>query len=143
MLHRCLQHPYLYEESIEPRGLPQQETHEKLIDASAKLRFLKVLLPKLKSRGHRVLLFSQVHSRFSVCILLMSRSSSLHWILFKTSFKERVSLSSGLYVLHYLVYHMFAHCHFHIDRTVVRKGARDRRAWMNSIVLVQMCSYTS
>jgi SNF2 family DNA or RNA helicase len=59
-LRKCLQHPYLYEETIEPRGLPQQETHEKLIDASAKLRFLKVLLPKLKARGHRVLLFSQV-----------------------------------------------------------------------------------
>ncbi|KAJ6604478.1 SNF2 family DNA-dependent ATPase [Mycena vulgaris] len=58
-LRKCLQHPYLYEETIEPRGLPQQETHDKLIDASAKLRFLKVLLPKLKARGHRVLLFSQ------------------------------------------------------------------------------------
>ncbi|KAJ7783591.1 SNF2 family DNA-dependent ATPase [Mycena maculata] len=58
-LRKCLQHPYLYEENIEPRGLPEQETHEKLIDASAKLRFLKVLLPKLKARGHRVLLFSQ------------------------------------------------------------------------------------
>ncbi|KAJ7107605.1 SNF2 family DNA-dependent ATPase [Mycena crocata] len=58
-LRKCLQHPYLYEEGIEPRGLPPQETHEKLIDASAKLRFLKVLLPKLKARGHRVLLFSQ------------------------------------------------------------------------------------
>ncbi|KAJ6627101.1 SNF2 family N-terminal domain-containing protein [Mycena sp. CBHHK59/15] len=39
--------------------LTSAETHEKLIDASAKLRFLKVLLPKLKARGHRVLLFSQ------------------------------------------------------------------------------------
>ncbi|KAJ7706367.1 SNF2 family N-terminal domain-containing protein [Mycena rosella] len=58
-LRKCLQHPYLYEETIEPRGLPQQETHDKLIDASAKLRFLKGLLPKLKARGHRVLLFSQ------------------------------------------------------------------------------------
>ncbi|KAJ7102108.1 SNF2 family DNA-dependent ATPase [Mycena belliarum] len=58
-LRKCLQHPYLYEETIEPRGLPQQETHDKLIDASAKLRFLKVLLPKLKARSHRVLLFSQ------------------------------------------------------------------------------------
>lgn len=57
---RCLQHPYLYAEDIEPRNLPPQETHEKLIDASAKLRFLKTLLPKLKERGHRVLLFSQV-----------------------------------------------------------------------------------
>ncbi|KAJ7786129.1 SNF2 family DNA-dependent ATPase [Mycena metata] len=58
-LRKCLQHPYLYDEEIEPRGLPQQETHEKLIDASTKLRFLKALLPKLKARGHRVLLFSQ------------------------------------------------------------------------------------
>ncbi|KAJ7630765.1 SNF2 family DNA-dependent ATPase [Roridomyces roridus] len=58
-LRKCLQHPYLYEETIEPRGLPERETHEKLIDASAKLRFLKMLLPKLKARGHRVLLFSQ------------------------------------------------------------------------------------
>ncbi|EDR15764.1 SNF2 family DNA-dependent ATPase [Laccaria bicolor S238N-H82] len=58
-LRKCLQHPYLYAEDIEPRGLPPQETHEKLIDGSAKLRFLKALLPKLKARGHRVLLFSQ------------------------------------------------------------------------------------
>ncbi|KAJ6519648.1 SNF2 family DNA-dependent ATPase [Mycena sanguinolenta] len=58
-LRKCLQHPYLYEETIEPRGLSTREAHEKLIDGSAKLRFLKVLLPKLKARGHRVLLFSQ------------------------------------------------------------------------------------
>ena len=55
-----MQHPYLYDDNIEPRGLSQKETHEKLIDASAKLRLLKGLLPKLKARGHRVLLFSQV-----------------------------------------------------------------------------------
>ncbi|KAJ4002497.1 SHREC complex subunit Mit1 [Lentinula boryana] len=58
-LRKCLQHPYLYDEGIEPRGLGPQETHEKLIDASAKLRLLKDLLPKLKARGHRVLIFSQ------------------------------------------------------------------------------------
>lgn len=58
-VHRCLQHPYLYDEGIEPRGLSAEATHEKLIDGSAKLRFLKSLLPKLKERGHRVLLFSQ------------------------------------------------------------------------------------
>ncbi|KAF8973574.1 hypothetical protein BDZ97DRAFT_1690769 [Flammula alnicola] len=58
-LRKCLQHPYLYAEDIEPRNLPVQETHEKLIDASGKLRFLKALLPKLKDHGHRVLLFSQ------------------------------------------------------------------------------------
>ncbi|KAF9015550.1 SNF2 family N-terminal domain-containing protein [Cyathus striatus] len=58
-LRKCLQHPYLYAEDIEPSNLSPQESHDKLIDASAKLRFLKVLLPKLKERGHRVLLFSQ------------------------------------------------------------------------------------
>ncbi|KDQ63375.1 hypothetical protein JAAARDRAFT_169132 [Jaapia argillacea MUCL 33604] len=58
-LRKCLQHPYLVSEDIEPRGLPAQETHHKLIDGSAKLRLLKGLLPKLKARGHRVLLFSQ------------------------------------------------------------------------------------
>ncbi|KAF8640689.1 hypothetical protein AX17_000345 [Amanita inopinata Kibby_2008] len=58
-LRKCLQHPYLYAEGIEPQGLTPKETHEKLIDASAKLRLLKTLLPKLRDRGHRVLLFSQ------------------------------------------------------------------------------------
>lgn len=57
---RCLQHPYLYDDDIEPRGLAPKEAHEKLIDASAKLRLLKILLSKLKARGHRILLFSQV-----------------------------------------------------------------------------------
>lgn len=57
---RCLQHPYLYAEDLEPPKLSPQDAHEKLIDASAKLRFLKMLLPKLKEGGHRVLLFSQV-----------------------------------------------------------------------------------
>ncbi|KAF9270030.1 hypothetical protein L218DRAFT_952224 [Marasmius fiardii PR-910] len=58
-LRKCLQHPYLYDRDIEPKGLSQPETHEKLIDASAKFRLLRSLLPKLRNRGHRVLLFSQ------------------------------------------------------------------------------------
>ncbi|KAK7012398.1 chromatin remodeling complex subunit [Favolaschia claudopus] len=58
-LRKCLQHPYLYDENIEPLGLQKQEEHEKMIDASAKLQFLRKLLPKLKARGRRVLLFSQ------------------------------------------------------------------------------------
>lgn len=57
---RCLQHPYLYAEDIEPAGLSTVEAHGKLIDASAKFRLLKAMLPKLRARGHRVLLFSQV-----------------------------------------------------------------------------------
>ncbi|KAH7881752.1 SNF2 family N-terminal domain-containing protein [Phlebopus sp. FC_14] len=58
-LRKCLQHPYLISDDIEPRNLQLVEAHEKLISASAKLRLLKSLLPKLKARGHRVLLFSQ------------------------------------------------------------------------------------
>ncbi|KAK7680574.1 hypothetical protein QCA50_016356 [Cerrena zonata] len=58
-LRKCLQHPYLVSSEIEPKGLAPVQAHEKLIDASAKLRILRVLLPKLKARGHRVLLFSQ------------------------------------------------------------------------------------
>jgi len=66
MHHRCLQHPYLYSGDIEPKGFSsKEEEHEKLIHGSAKLRLLKSLLPQLKARGHRVLLFSQVR-KFSV-----------------------------------------------------------------------------
>jgi len=61
MHHRCLQHPYLYSRDIEPKDFSsKEEEHEKLIHGSAKLRLLKSLLPQLKERGHRVLLFSQV-----------------------------------------------------------------------------------
>ena len=62
---RCIQHPYLISEDIEPRNLAPTEVHEKLISASAKLRFLKMLLPKLKAKGHRVLLFSQASEALS------------------------------------------------------------------------------
>ncbi|KAI6047780.1 P-loop containing nucleoside triphosphate hydrolase protein [Pisolithus marmoratus] len=58
-LRKCLQHPYLISDTIEPGGLPPAEAHERLVSASAKLRLLKSLLPKLKARNHRVLLFSQ------------------------------------------------------------------------------------
>jgi SNF2 family DNA or RNA helicase len=57
---RILQHPYLIDPDLEQRGLSPVETQKQLVDASAKLHLLKSLLPKLKRRGHRVLLFSQV-----------------------------------------------------------------------------------
>jgi hypothetical protein len=44
--------------------LPDAAQQKALIEASGKLTFLKLLLPKLQARGHRVLLFSQV----SVCV---------------------------------------------------------------------------
>ncbi|KAH8835703.1 SNF2 family DNA-dependent ATPase [Flagelloscypha sp. PMI_526] len=58
-MRKVVQHPYLHDDAIEDTTLSPQEIHERLIDASGKLRFLRMLLPKLKARGHRVLLFSQ------------------------------------------------------------------------------------
>lgn len=58
-LRKCIQHPYLVSHDIEPKGLNPHEAHSKLVAGSAKLRLLQGLLPKLKARGHRVLLFSQ------------------------------------------------------------------------------------
>ena len=68
---RCLQHPYLVSTAIEPKGLSPQETHDRLVAASAKLRLLKMLLPKLRTRGHRVLLFSQVRRSVASCCPLL------------------------------------------------------------------------
>lgn len=59
-LPRCVQHPYLNAPELQSRNAPPAEMHKSLIDASAKLSWLKLALPKLFERGHRVLLFSQV-----------------------------------------------------------------------------------
>ncbi|WWC88549.1 uncharacterized protein L201_003460 [Kwoniella dendrophila CBS 6074] len=58
-LRKICQHPYLSQPELELYDIPEEEQHKQLIEASGKLRFLKLLLPKLKERGHRVLLFSQ------------------------------------------------------------------------------------
>ncbi len=55
-----MQHPYLVNRDLEPPSLSNKEAHRQLVEASAKLRFLQMMLPKLRARGHRVLLFSQV-----------------------------------------------------------------------------------
>jgi SNF2 family DNA or RNA helicase len=44
---------------LEDESLPAADQQNRLIHGSGKLVFLKQLLPKLKERGHRVLLFSQ------------------------------------------------------------------------------------
>lgn len=58
-LRKCLCHPYIYNRDIEETNLASTTLHRNLIDASAKLQLLDVLLPKLKEGGHRVLIFSQ------------------------------------------------------------------------------------
>jgi chromodomain-helicase-DNA-binding protein 4 len=58
-LRKCLAHPFIYSRDIEERTEITALSHRNLVEASAKLQLLEMLLPKLKQRGHRVLLFSQ------------------------------------------------------------------------------------
>lgn len=58
-LRKCLCHPFLYSSAIEERSVTDAALHRNLVDASAKFQLLEIMLPKLKERGHRVLLFSQ------------------------------------------------------------------------------------
>lgn len=58
-LRKCLCHPFVYSREIEERTDVAAVSHRNLVEASAKLSLLEVLLPKLKERGHRVLIFSQ------------------------------------------------------------------------------------
>lgn len=58
-LRKCLAHPFVYSTEIEERDVSHQVQHRNLIDASAKFKLLELLLPALKEKGHRVLIFSQ------------------------------------------------------------------------------------
>lgn len=58
-LRKCLCHPFMYSENIEERHHDPSVMFRNLIEASAKLLLLEIMLPKLKERGHRVLIFSQ------------------------------------------------------------------------------------
>ena len=58
-LRKCLCHPFAYSKSIEERNVSYSASHRNLVDASSKLKLLEILLPKLRERGHRVLIFSQ------------------------------------------------------------------------------------
>jgi chromodomain-helicase-DNA-binding protein 4 len=58
-LRKCLCHPFVYSEAIEQRSDDPEVTKRTLIDASSKLQLLEMMLPKLRERGHRVLIFSQ------------------------------------------------------------------------------------
>ncbi|XP_031473171.1 uncharacterized protein LOC116245766 isoform X2 [Nymphaea colorata] len=58
-LRKCCNHPYLIP-GQEPLNLSREEALSDLVTASGKLQLLEKLLPKLKARGNRVLLFSQM-----------------------------------------------------------------------------------
>jgi chromodomain-helicase-DNA-binding protein 4 len=58
-LRKCLCHPFVYSRAIEERTPNPVQAHRNLVEACGKLQLLEHMLPKLKERGHRVLLFSQ------------------------------------------------------------------------------------
>lgn len=58
-LRKCLCHPFIYSSAVEDRVDDPVKMHNNLVEASAKLLLLNLMLPKLKEQGHRVLLFSQ------------------------------------------------------------------------------------
>lgn len=58
-LRKVLCHPFVYSQEIEERSQNKLQLHRGLVEASSKLKLLEIMLPKLKERGHRVLIFSQ------------------------------------------------------------------------------------
>lgn len=58
-LRKCLCHPFVYNRNIEEKTPDPVVSHQHLVEASGKLRLLGLMLPKLRERGHRVLIFSQ------------------------------------------------------------------------------------
>ncbi|KAJ2728737.1 hypothetical protein IW152_005873 [Coemansia sp. BCRC 34962] len=57
-VRQLVSHPYLLD-NVEPQFASKEETQAQLIAAGGKLRFLHALLPELRRRGHRVLVFTQ------------------------------------------------------------------------------------
>ncbi|KAK6530906.1 hypothetical protein TWF281_007740 [Arthrobotrys megalospora] len=58
-LRKVLCHPFVYDQNVEEKLEDQQLVFRNLVDASAKLKFLELMLPRLHEKGHRVLMFSQ------------------------------------------------------------------------------------
>lgn len=65
-LKKCCNHPFLFESAEEEyKGHDETSMIDRLVRTSGKMVLLNKLLTRLKSAGHRVLLFSQV-----LCLLL-------------------------------------------------------------------------
>ncbi|TKS85193.1 Lymphoid-specific helicase [Collichthys lucidus] len=61
LLKRCCNHPYLVEYPLDP-ATQEFKIDEQLVQCSGKFLILDRLLPALKKRGHKVLIFSQMTS---------------------------------------------------------------------------------
>uniref|UniRef100_A0A8C7F8H0 Proliferation-associated SNF2-like protein n=1 Tax=Oncorhynchus kisutch TaxID=8019 RepID=A0A8C7F8H0_ONCKI len=61
LLKRCCNHPYLIEYPLDP-ATQEFKIDEQLVQTSGKFLILDRMLPELKRRGHKVLIFSQMTS---------------------------------------------------------------------------------
>uniref|UniRef100_A0A673X1F8 Proliferation-associated SNF2-like protein n=1 Tax=Salmo trutta TaxID=8032 RepID=A0A673X1F8_SALTR len=61
VLKRCCNHPYLIEYPLDP-ATQEFKVDEQLVQTSGKFLILDRMLPELKRRGHKVLIFSQMTS---------------------------------------------------------------------------------
>ncbi|EQB56559.1 hypothetical protein CGLO_03426 [Colletotrichum gloeosporioides Cg-14] len=77
-LRKCLCHPFMYSDAIEERAVDQVKMHENLVSASGKLMLLSIMLPKLKERGHRVLIFSQFLDQLDIVEDFLNGLGFLH-----------------------------------------------------------------
>ncbi|XP_054585207.1 lymphoid-specific helicase isoform X5 [Eptesicus fuscus] len=67
LLRKCCNHPYLIEYPIDP-VTQEFKVDEELITNSGKFLILDRMLPELKTRGHKVLLFSQMTRMLDILI---------------------------------------------------------------------------
>lgn len=72
LLRKCCNHPYLLECPLE-EGTLLRKVNEDMVTCSGKMLLLDRMLPKLKERGHKVLIFSQMTKMMDIiedyCIL--------------------------------------------------------------------------
>uniref|UniRef100_A0A3B4UXV6 Proliferation-associated SNF2-like protein n=1 Tax=Seriola dumerili TaxID=41447 RepID=A0A3B4UXV6_SERDU len=67
LLKRCCNHPYLVEYPLDP-ATQEFKIDEELVRSSGKFLILDRLLPELKKRGHKVLIFSQMTSILDILV---------------------------------------------------------------------------
>lgn len=80
-LRKLLAHPYLIAPELETRDLPAAEQEKNMIAASAKLVVLALMLPKLKARGHRVLIVSRSFHVSALVQFLLYALIAVHSVL--------------------------------------------------------------
>lgn len=77
-LRKTLCHPFVYSREIEDRSLDSDASFRTLVEASSKLQLLSIMLPKLRERGHRVLMFSQFLDNLDIVEDFLDGMGMLH-----------------------------------------------------------------